>query len=193
MTLIRTEIRENLRLAGPIALGQLGMMAMGIVDTALVGRVSENELAGVALGNNLIFALAMPAMGVFLAIEPIASQALGAGDRKKAHASYRAGMALAVALTVPVAILAWASLALLPMLKVDPQAIPGAHRYVLSRLPSLLPYFVFLAAKTYQQAAQRPRAAVEAVVLANVVHAAVGYVAVFGKFGLPALGGVGAG
>jgi MATE family multidrug resistance protein len=193
VTLVRAEIRENLRLAGPIALGQLGMMAMGIVDTALVGRVSENELAGVALGNNLVFALAMPAMGVFLAIEPIASQALGAGDRKQAHASFRAGVALAAALSLPVAILAVASLALLPLLKVDAQAIPGAHRYVLSRLPSLLPYFVFLAAKTYQQAAQRPRAAVEAVIVANVVHAAVGYVAVFGKFGLPALGGVGAG
>jgi MATE family multidrug resistance protein len=193
MTLVRAEIRENLRLAGPIALGQLGMMAMGIVDTALVGRVSENELAGVALGNNLIYALMMPALGVSLAIEPVASQAIGAGDHRAARASLRAGLALAAALSFPVALLAFASLAILPILKVDPQAIPVAHRYVLSRLPSLLPYFVFLAAKTYQQAAQRPRAAVEAVIVANVAHAAVGYVAVFGKFGLPALGGVGAG
>lgn len=193
MSELRLEIRENLRLALPIALGQLGMMAMGIVDTALVGRVSEEALAGVSLGNNLVFAMAMPAIGVLMAIEPVASQALGAGEPARARASLRSGIALAVLMSIPVSLFALASLALLPVLKVDPAAIPGARSYLLARLPSLLPYFLFMAAKTYQQAAQRPRAAVEAVVIANVVHAIVGYVAVFGdaglqKIGLPGIG-----
>ncbi len=200
---VRREIAENLRLAIPIALAQLGTMAMGLVDTALVGRVGETALAGVALGNTLVFAVSMPALGVFMAVEPIAAQAVGAGDGARARASFRAAVRLALLVTVPVVLLSWASLALLPLLRVDPAVIPDARAYLFARLPSILPYFLFQAAKTHQQAVGRPRYALEAVILANVVHLATGWVAVFGddglarlglpRRGLPALGGVGAG
>jgi len=186
---LRREARANLRLAVPIIFTQLGMMAMGLVDTAFVGRVSETDLAAVALGNTLVFAVAMPGIGVFMAIEPLASQAIGAGDPGRAHATYREGLRLAFLLAIPTALLTWASVAILPLLRVDPAVIPGARAYVLSRLPGALPFYVYLAAKTYQQAVQRPRTAVEAVIVANVVHAIVGWLAVF-RFHL---GGTGAG
>lgn len=200
---LRREVVANLRLAVPIALAQLGTMAMGLVDTALVGRVGETALAGVALGNTLVFAVAMPALGVFMAVEPVAAQAIGAGDAARARASFRAAVRLAILLTVPVVLLSWASLALLPLLRVDPAVIPDARAYLFARLPSTLPFFLFQAAKTHQQAVGRPRYALEAVVLANLVHLAAGWVAVFGddglarlglpRIGLPALGGAGAG
>ncbi|MBI2390381.1 MAG: MATE family efflux transporter [Deltaproteobacteria bacterium] len=85
------------------------------------------------------------------------------------------------------------SLGLLPLLKVDPTTVPDARAYMYARLPSIVPVFVFLAAKTYHQAAGRTRAAVEGVIVANVVHAIAAWVAVFGdaglqRLGLPALG-----
>jgi MATE family multidrug resistance protein len=200
---VRSEIRANLALAIPITLAQIGTMAMGLVDTAIVGRVSEKVLAGVALGNTLVFAVSTPALGIFLALEPVASQALGAGEVGRARASFRAAVRLSFLLFFPVALLAWASLALLPLLRVEPAIIPDARAYLLARLPATLPFFLFQAAKTYQQAAGRPRYALEAVVVANVVHAAAGWALVFGdaglaklglpRVGLPALGAVGAG
>jgi len=194
-TPLREEVRANLRLALPIVAAQLGTMAMGLVDTAIVGRVGERALAGVALGNTLVFAVAMPALGVFMALEPIAAQALGAGEYARARAGNRAGLRLAVLLSIPVAMIAYASLALLPLLRVDPTAIPDARAYLIARLPSLLPFFVYMSAKTYQQAAGRTRAAVEAVIVANVVHAVVGWFAVHGapSIGLRAFGAAGAG
>jgi len=170
-------------------------MAMGLVDTAIVGRVGERALAGVALGNTLVFAIALPALGVFMALEPIAAQALGAGERVRARAANRAGLRLALFLSLPVALIAYASLALLPLLRVDEAAIPDARAYLLARLPSLLPFFVYMSAKTYQQAAGRTRAAVEAVIVANIVHAIAGWYAVHGapSIHLPAFGAAGAG
>jgi len=177
----------------PIVVTQLGTMAMGLVDTAIVGRVSEQALAGVALGNTLAVAVGMPAIGVFLALEPLAAQAIGAGEHRRARASLTAGLRLAWMLSVPVVLITWASLWLLPAMKVDPTAIPDARAYLLARLPSVLPFFVFLAAKTYHQAAGRTRVAVEAVILANVAHLTAGWIAVFGdaglvRLGLPAMG-----
>jgi len=192
---LRTEVRDNLRLALPIVAAQLGTMAMGLVDTAIVGRVGERALAGVALGNTLVFAVLVPSFGVFMALEPIAAQALGAGEHARANAAKRAGLRLAVLLSVPVALIAYASLALLPLLRVDEAAIPDARAYLFARLPSILPFFVFMSLKTYEQAAGRTRAAVEAVIAANIVHAIAGWYAVHGApaLGLPAFGAAGAG
>jgi multidrug resistance protein, MATE family len=194
-SLLREEVRANLRLAIPIIAAQLGSMTMGLVDTAIVGRVGECALAGVALGNTLVFAVALPALGVFMALEPIAAQALGAGERARARAANRAGIRLALFLSLPVALIAYASLALLPLLRVDEAAIPDARAYLFARLPSLLPFFLYISAKTYQQAAGRTRAAVEAVIVANVVHAIAAWFAVHGapSIHLPAFGAAGAG
>ena len=203
MSPLRTEARENLRLAAPIVATQIGTMIMGLVDTAIVGRVGERALAGVAIGNVLSFAVTMPALGIFTAIEPLASQAVGAGDGARARRTLREGLRLAIALTIPCALVTWASLSLLPLLKVDPTVVPLARQYVFARMPSILPFFVYMATKTYQQAVLRPRFAVEAVVVANLLHALAGYLAVFGdeglarvglpRIGLPAFGGAGAG
>jgi multidrug resistance protein, MATE family len=184
---IREEISLNLKLALPIVGAQIGTMAMGLVDTAIVGRVGERALAGVALGNTLVMAIVLPAFGVFMALEPIASQAIGAGDLRQAHASERAGMRLAFWLAVPVMLICYVSLGLLPLLKVDPTTIPDARAYLIARLPSILPFFIYIAKKTYEQAAGRTRAALEAVIAANVVHAIAAYLAVL-HFGLGARG-----
>ncbi len=199
----RTEVRENVRLAAPIVATQIGMMLMGMVDTAIVGRVGENALASVSIGNTLTFAAMVPAWGIFMAIEPLASQAFGAGDAARVKKIRREGMRIALLLTIPFALLTLATLPLLELLHVDPVVIPGARSYLFTRLPSLLPIFVFTVARTYQQAVGRTRAAFEAVVFANVVHAIAAYVTCFGDAGLtrvglpalgiPAYGGVGAG
>jgi multidrug resistance protein, MATE family len=168
-------------------------MAMGLVDTAIVGRVGEKALAGVALGNTLVMGIMIPAFGVFMALEPVASQAIGAGDHQQAHAAERAGLRIACLIAAPVALIAFLGLGLLPLLKVDAAAQPDARAYLLARLPSILPYFLYIAKKTYEQAANRTRAALEAVIIANVVHAVVGYFAVFGVAGIRGFGAAGAG
>ena len=190
---VSTEIRQNLRLAIPIVLTQLGMMMLGLIDTAIVGRVSEDALAAVALGNMLMFAVSVPAFGFLMAVEPVASQALGEGDRVRAWSTAREALRIAVIATLPVTFLSWLGAVALPWMRVDPAIVPATRAYVYARLPAVFPLYAYIAGKTYQQAAGRPRASVEAVVVANVVHAITGYVAVYGdvalvKVHLPAIG-----
>ena len=53
--MIKKEIRQTLKLAGPIILAQLAQMSMTFVDIVMVGWLGTSELAGVALGSAVFF------------------------------------------------------------------------------------------------------------------------------------------
>ncbi len=197
------EIRETLRLAVPIAFAQIAMMTMGLVDAALVGRVSEADLSAVSIGNALIFSMLCAPMGVTMAVEPLASQAVGAGDPMRAWNSLRAGIVACLLLTIPTVIAAALSPFLLRPLGVDPAVIPAATRFVIARLPSIPLWLLFMAAKAYLEACGITRPLLVGGWGANVVNFLVVGVLVFGDralgwvgipaLGLPALGSLGAG
>jgi len=72
-----------LRLATPVILVQVGMVLMGAVDTMMLGRVSEVDLAAGSIGNALSIAVIWSFIGILLAIDPMAAQAFGAGDHRQ--------------------------------------------------------------------------------------------------------------
>jgi MATE family multidrug resistance protein len=200
---LRHEARETLRLALPIAFAQIALTAMGLVDAAFVGRVSNTELAAVSIGNQLVFAAMCPAMGVTLAVEPLAAQAVGAGDRGRAWRSVRAAVVAVLALSVPTMIVAWAISLPLERGGIPPAVARATQGYVLARLPGIPTYLAFLAAKAYLEALGFTRPVLVVGVLANVVNFAANGLLVFGDrslrwlglpaIGLPELGSAGAG
>ncbi len=197
------EIRETLRLAVPIAFAQVALMTMGLVDAALVGRVSDADLSAVSIGNALIFTMLCAPMGVTMAVEPLASQAIGAGDPMRAWNSLRAGILACLILTVPTVLAAALSPFLLGPLGVDPAVIPAATRFVIARLPSIPLWLLFMSSKAYLEARGLTRPLLVGGWSANVVNFAVVSVLVLGDralawvgiraLGLPALGSLGAG
>ena len=93
------ELRALARLAIPIAVIQVGLMFMGVVDTMMVGRVSREALAAVALGNFYYFAAAIFGMGVLLALDPVISQAVGAQDDDAIARAVQRGFVISLFLT----------------------------------------------------------------------------------------------
>jgi MATE family multidrug resistance protein len=199
----REEIRATLKLALPIAFAQVSLMTMGLVDAALVGRVSDTDLSAVSLGNSLAFAVVCTPMGVTMAVEPLASQAIGAGDPARAWLSLRAGLVACCLLTIPTVLVAAASPLLLAPLGVDPAVIPAARRFLFARLPGMPMWLLFMAAKAFLEARGITRPLLVAGWLANVVNFFVVSLLIFGDralgwvglpaVGLPALGSLGAG
>lgn len=200
---IRTEIRETLRLAVPITLAQVALTTMGLVDAALVGRVSATELAAVSMGNSLAFAMICPAMGVTMAVEPLASQAVGAGDVGRAWMSLRAGILACLLLSVPTMLLVAASTLVLSLFGVDAAVVPAARWFILARLPGVPGWLLFMAAKAYLEARGVTRPLYVGGWLANVLNLVVCALLVFGDdalrvvglpaVGVPRLGSLGAG
>jgi multidrug resistance protein, MATE family len=187
------EMRETLRLAVPIAFAQVALMTMGLVDAALVGRVSDADLSAVSIGNALMFAMLCTPMGVTWAIEPLASQAVGAGDLGRAWNGLRAGIIACLLLSIPTMILVGLSPLLLEPLGVDASVIPAARRFVYARIPSVPFWLLFMAGKAYLEARGITRPLLVAGWAANILNFAVVSVLVFGdralvKVGLPAMG-----
>lgn len=189
----RRDIRLLVNLAVPITVVQVGLMMMGVVDSMMVGRVSADALAAVALGNLYFFGLAVLGMGVLMSLDPVVSQAVGYGDDEAIGRAVQRGLLMAVCVAVPV------SLALLPGERLfafagQPESvIPIAAGYARACIPGVLPLFCFAVLRLTLQAMAMVRPVVVVVILANVLSAFLNWVFVFGNLGVPTMGAVGSG
>lgn len=195
---LRGELRLQAKLAGPLVLASLGTMAMGTVDTLMVGRLpgaaqAEVGLAAVTSGNVVFMAAAMFGRGTLTAIDGLLSQAIGASDARGAAQAFQRGCVLALvfsALLIPP--LCFAA-PILRMLDQPTETIVPAAHYVYALLPGLPAYLVFIVLRQSLQALQRPRAILVVVLAANLLNFALNYALVFGNWGAPALGVTGSG
>ena len=139
MPTARDELRRLLRLAWPIALVQLGNMAMGIVDTLFVGRVGVDALAAAAIGNAFLYGTLLVGQGVVLGMDPLVSQAHGAGDGRAAGLALQRGLVLAAVVTAAASLLLLGTAPGLVRLGQDP-ALPAqpARSVAGPTLPSAL-------------------------------------------------------
>ena len=187
----RRELRALVRLALPVVVVQVGLTSMGLVDTLFVGRVSEQALAGVALGNIATFSLLCFGLGTLMALDPLITQALGAGDHPAVGRAIRRGLVLAVALSVPVSAVLLVVGPILTLLGQPTEIVPIAAAYARVSVLGVPAFFLFVVARQALQAMHLTRAIVVVVVVANVANALLDVALVFGRFGAPRLGAVG--
>jgi len=187
----RREVVDVARLALPIVVVQVGLNFMGTIDAAMVGRVSAVDLAAVALGNFWWITIALFGAGVVMAIDPVVSQAVGAGDEEDVALGVQRGVVLGLGVA------AFASLCFLPtepllrLLRQPPEVIPLAAQWVRIQIPSTLPYFIFVAFRQSLQAFHATRPVVVAVLVGNLVNVALNWVFIYGNLGVQPLGAVG--
>jgi len=185
------DLGELTRLAIPVALAQLGLMTMGVVDTVMVGRVSPVDLAAVAVGHLYFFAITVIGMGILFALDPVISQAVGADDPVGVARGVQRGIVLGTGLSVVAMALMVPVGPLLAFFRQPPEVIPIATRYVHALIPAVLPFYVFVVLRQGLQAMGRVRAIVITVIAANLLNAGLDWVFIFGHLGAPALGAVG--
>jgi MATE family multidrug resistance protein len=187
----RTELRSQVRIALPIVLVQLGLYAMGAVDAAFMGRISARELGAVALGHSLSFVLLGCAMGVLTALDPIVSQAHGAGEDEVVTRSLQRGVVLALALSALVAGVLAFSGPILVLLGQPADVVPVARVYMLVSIAGVPGFLLFVAQRQTLQATRRLRPLVLVIVAANALNALLDWVLILGPFGLPSYGAAG--
>lgn len=187
----RPDLVAMLRLAIPVVVAQVGMMLLGVVDTMVVGRVSAEALAAVALGNLVIMVVSGFVYGLLIALDPLVAQALGAGDQAAARRAVQRGLLLAALVTVPATLVMLPLEPLLHLARQPAEVIPIAVGYIYRNLPGLLPFYAFVVLRHTLQALERVRPIVIAVAAANVLNLLLDLILVFGWLGLPAMGAFG--
>jgi len=186
-------MRAMIGLALPVVVVQVGWMAMGVVDTMMVGHLSATALASVALGNLYYFGVTIFGMGVLMALDPIVAQAVGAGDGVGVSRGVQRGLVLSLLLTVLSVLLLLPASTVLMMLRQPPEVLPDAAGYVDATIAGVFPLFAFTVLRQSLQAMSRVAPIVVAVIAANLANGALNWVFIYGHLGSPAMGAVGAG
>jgi multidrug resistance protein, MATE family len=180
-----------LRLAVPVVVIQVGMMAMGVVDTIMVGHISAQALAAVALGNLYFFGLAVFAMGTLMVLDPVVAQAVGARDRPAIARAVQRGVLLAGLLAVPTVVLLSLAVPVFTLARQPAEVVPLAAAYAVRTAPGTLPFLLFIVFRQSLQSMGRTAPIVAAIVAANVANGALNWALIFGHLGFPAMGVVG--
>ncbi len=187
------ELREVVELALPVAAVQVGMMFMGVVDTIMVGHFAARDLAAVALGNLYFFTVIVFPMGLLLSLDPVVSQAVGAGDRGAVARALQRGGLLALALSIPASLALLPGAALLTALRQPLEVVPVAAGYALASIPGVFPFLAFIVLRQTLQAMGRVAPIVVTIVLANLANLFFNWVLIYGNLGFPSMGAVGSG
>jgi len=185
---LRNELQAAARLAAPVALVQLGIMSMGVVDTIMLGHLSAGALAAGALGHMITITLMMLGYGILSALDPLVSQAHGAGDTRAVGNHLQRGLVMAAALIVPFALAVWDVRGLLRFLGQPAAVVGDAAAFARAIIWGTLPYFLFVVLRQTLQSMSVIRPAMIAMIIGNVANVLGNYILIFGHFGAPALG-----
>jgi len=183
--------REIFRLGWPVFIGQVAVVANGVIDTIMAGRYSTVDLAGVGVGAAIYFSIFIALMGVLLALTPIASQLYGANRYAEIGEEVRQSAWLAVGLGAACfALLRYPDL-YMALTRLPPEVEERARGYLAAAswgVPAALLFRVFYGFST---AVSRPRVVMALNLIGLAIKVPLNLVFMYGQLGAPELGGVG--
>jgi MATE family multidrug resistance protein len=187
------ELAETLKLAVPLALTQLGQIAMMTTDLAFIGRLGDGAVAAAALAHTIFFVSFTVGMGLVSAVSPLAAQAFGARNPHRVRRSLRVGLWAAFLISLPVMALPFWGEQILLALGQSPAAAGLAQQYLLGLVWSILPGLWFMAIRGFMSAINRPEPILWITLAAIPTNALLVYLLLYGEWGLPRLELFGAG
>ena len=187
------EIRALLALATPIIIAQLAYTSMGFVDTVMAGRVSARDLAGVALGNSLWVPVFLLMNGILLATTAKVAQRFGAGKQEQIGPLVRQALWLGLAIGCLFAVLLWNAEPVLRLMQVDAELRELSMGYLRGVACGFPATALFQVLRCCSDGLGRTRPSMVLGIIGLLLNIPLNYVLIYGKLGMPALGGVGFG
>lgn len=178
----------------PILITQISLASAGFVDTVMSGRAGPVDLAGVAIGVNIWQPLFNGLNGIIIGITPILAQLHGAGRKADMPFVVRQGLYLAAALSMLV--IAAGGLLLKPLLTLmnfDPVVYRIGHDFLAAIAIGIFPLFISSVLRNFLDSLGYTRVTMLITLCALPINILFNYLLIFGNFGFPRLGGIGAG
>lgn len=186
------EFKYNWQLAAPVMLGMLGHTFVSFVDNIMVGQLGTAELAAVSLGNSFMFIAMSLGIGFSTAITPLIAEADSAQDFSKGKSAFKHGLFLCTILGVLLFLMLFFAKPLLYLMKQPIEVVELAIPYLDLVAFSLIPLIIFQGFKQFSDGLSMTRHPMYATLLGNIINVILNYLLIFGKFGFPEMGIVGA-
>ena len=172
-------------LAMPVVVAEIGWVAMGLVDTLMVGPLGPEAIGAVGIGSAVFMGVVIFAMGLFLGLDTLVSHAYGAGRVDDCHRWLVHGTLLSLVVSLPITLLLLGLSTLLGRWGLDPAVYRLSRPYLDVLVWSVAPLLLYATFRRYLQGMGVVRPVMIALVTANVTNAIVNWILIYGKFGAP--------
>ncbi|MDF4221753.1 MATE family efflux transporter [Maribacter sp. M208] len=186
------EFRYNIKLSVPVILGMLGHTFVQLADNIMVGQLGTAELAAVSLGNSFVFIAMSLGIGFSTAITPLVAEADGAGLKENAKSALKHGLLLCTVLGLTLFGLILLAKPIMYAMKQPLEVVELALPYLDLVAFSLVPLIIFQAFKQFSEGLSQTKYPMYATIVANIINIVLNYLLIFGNFGFPEMGIVGA-
>jgi len=180
-------LKATAKLAFPVIVGQLGIIMMGVVDNAMVGRIGYYPLAASALANGIFFLIFVLGMGVTYAVSPLVANAVGKGNPEQGGVVLQQGLVVNLAIGILLGVVTYFASGLFELMHQKPKVVEYAIPYLKILSFSIPLMMVFLTYKHFLEGMSIMRPAMIIVLVANIVNVAGNYCLIYGNFGFPRL------
>lgn len=187
------EFRYNWKLSAPVIMGMLGHTFVGLVDNIMVGQLGSAQLAAVSLGNSFFFVAMSLGIGFSTAITPLIAEADSENNFKKGKSAFKHGLFLCTVLSLFLFGIILLAKPLMYMMEQPEEVVLLTMPYLDIIAISLIPLIIFQGFKQFSDGLSLTKHAMYATVVSNLINIGFNYLLIFGKFGFPKMGIVGAG
>ena len=191
----RHELRVTVALAWPLILSNLTMALIGATDVLMLGWLGARELAAATLGFNLAMSAAIFCMGLITASAPMMATEIGrmGNSVRDVRRTFRQAMWAATAVILPFWLILWNTESILLAFGQQPDLAAMAGTYISAYMWSILPFLFFIILRNFISALEQPVTALIISIIGVLANGLFNYALIFGKFGVPELGVIGAG
>jgi MATE family multidrug resistance protein len=191
--MLRSEANKTAKLAYPIILGELAQMALGIIDTAMVGAVSYKHLAASSLVQSVIIIPFVLGIGITISVSQLVSQSHGQRDGQQVSHYLYNGFWLSAITALVISLSLEFGQNILFHLNQDPEVAMLAVPYLQIIGWSIIPMLLFMALKQFTDGLEFTKTAMILSLLALPINVLLNWIMIFGNWGFPRLELVGAG
>lgn len=186
--------KHMIKIVVPILITQVALYLMTFFDILMTSKYSIDHLAGVSIGSSIWVPVYTGLTGILIGITPIVAQLIGAKKKEDVRTFVQQGFYIAIIL----ALIVFFGILLLidPVLNLIPledSVRLVAKKYLYMMSIGLIPLFLYSVLRSLIDALGRTKVSMVITLLSAPINIALNYIFIYGKFGFPALGGVGAG
>lgn len=182
---MKSETSQTLKIALPLILGNITQMALGLIDTAMVGSIDYKQLAAAAFVTNFLAVPHILGIGITTALTPLIAIANGQNDTLKASRFLYNGVILCTIISVFIAIAIFYSTPIVYHLGQDPEVIDLAIPYLKIMGWSTIPMIFYLSLKQFCDALEFTKVAMTLSLISLPINVFLNWVMIFGKLGFP--------
>lgn len=191
--LYRQQYRQNLLLAGPIVMSQVGQVMVQLADNMMIGWYNSLSLAAVSFGGSVFFIIFVLGMGFAMGATPLVGESYTTSKHKRSSALLQNSLLLYFLIGILLCALLWAIVPLMSHMGQEKEVVELAVPYYKYISCSVIPFMIFAGFKQFLEGIGNTKVAMLIVIVSNLINIVFNYVFIFGKFGAPEMGAAGAG